>query len=69
MGKTQSPLITAREMQEEMGFSRSMAYQLLSRNDLPVVNVGGRKFLHRELFARWLEKQATDHQASDVKGA
>ena len=40
------------------GFSRSMAYQLLNRADVPTVTIGGRKFVHRELFQEWLKRQA-----------
>jgi len=41
-----------------MGMTRSMAYQLLNRADLPVVQIGMRKFMLRELFLGWLRKQA-----------
>lgn len=41
-----------------MGFTRSMAYQLLNRADMPVVQIGARKFMHQELFLDWLVKQA-----------
>ena len=41
-----------------MGFTRSMAYQLLNRTDMPVVQIGTRKFMHRELFLDWLQQQA-----------
>ena len=44
-----------------MGFSRPMAYQLLNRNDVPVVVIGGRKFVHAKLFDEWLEQQATSY--------
>ena len=54
-------LLTAGDIQA-MGMSRSMAYQLLNRRDLPVVVIGGRKFMHRDLFLKWLEAQAgTEH--------
>ena len=51
-------VMTASDIQR-MGMSRSMAYQLLNREDLPVVIIGGRKFMHRDLFLKWLEEQAT----------
>ena len=41
-----------------MGVARSMAYQLLNRADMPVVQIGTRKFMHRELFLDWLQSQA-----------
>lgn len=43
---------------KKYGISRSMWYRLLNREDLPVVKIGGRKFLHRDLFERWLAEQA-----------
>lgn len=45
------------ELQQD-GFSRSMAYQLLNREDLPTVQIGNRRFIHRELFQEWLRDQA-----------
>ena len=51
----------ARELQRA-GFSRSMAYQLLSRPDVPVIVIGNRRFVHAALFREWLRNQA---QAGD----
>lgn len=48
------------ELQQD-GFSRSMAYQLLNRKDLPTVQIGSRRFIHRELFQEWLRNQAVKH--------
>lgn len=42
----------------EMGMARSMAYQLLNRADLPVIQIGIRKFMLRDLFLDWLREQA-----------
>ena len=50
-------LLNAKHMQE-MGLSRSMSYQLLNREDLPVVHIGERKFMNRDLFYTWLDLQA-----------
>ena len=46
------------ELQQD-GFSRSMSYKLLNRADLPIVQIGNRRYIHRELFQKWLEDQAT----------
>lgn len=43
---------------QKMGFSRTLSYELLNRKDLPVVQIGGRKFMNAELFREWLRKQA-----------
>lgn len=50
------------ELQQD-GFSRSMAYQFLRREDLPIVQIGNRRYIHRELFQKWLEEQATGRTA------
>jgi hypothetical protein len=42
----------------KMGLTRSMSYQLLNRDDMPVVQIGTRKFMHREQFLDWLQKSA-----------
>ncbi len=60
MKATTRRLLSAKDLQE-MGFSRSTAYNLLNRADLPVVRIGGRKYLHAGLFDRWLENQARCH--------
>ncbi|MBR1606980.1 MAG: DNA-binding protein [Clostridia bacterium] len=44
---------------EKAGFSRTMSYQLLARKDVPTITIGGRKFVHRELFMEWLKGQAS----------
>lgn len=50
-------LISAHDL-IRMGMTRSMAYQLLNRDDLPVVQIGSRKFMHRGLFEEWLLSRA-----------
>jgi predicted DNA-binding transcriptional regulator AlpA len=56
-------LLSARDAQK-MGLSRTMAYQLLNREDVPVVQIGGRKFFNAEKFREWLDKQAMCKQVS-----
>lgn len=51
-------MLSAKHAQALSGFSRSMIYRMLNRKDMPVACIGGRKFLHRDLFMRWLEEQA-----------
>lgn len=48
-------MLSARDL-EEMGFSRSMAYTFLNRADMPVLKIEDRKFLHKEKFLNWLDK-------------
>ena len=60
---TRKVLLSAADIQK-MGVSRSTAYALLNRPDLPVVRIGQRKFMHAELFEEWIRKQAVDHDAN-----
>ena len=56
-------LLSAKDL-VRMGFGRSMSYQLLNRSDLPVISIGGRLFMHRQLFEEWLKVQATKSKES-----
>ena len=49
-------MMTAEDLQN-FGFTRSMAYAFLNREDVPVIRVGKRKFIRREKFYEWLEEQ------------
>ena len=40
-----------------MGFTRTMAYNILNRNDVPVVKIGSRKFIQRDKFFDWLDSR------------
>ena len=50
-------LWSAKDMQEIVGLSRTMTYQLLHRADVPVVVIGGRRFVDAEKFREWMTKQ------------
>ncbi len=49
-------ILTAEDLQS-FGFSRSMAYAFLNREDVPVIRIGKRKFIRKEKFLAWLEDQ------------
>ena len=49
-------LLSAKDIQS-IGLSRSMAYQLMNRSDVPVVTIGGRKFINRDRFFEWIDNQ------------
>lgn len=53
---TTPEMLTAADLQE-MGFTRSMAYAFFKRGDVPVIQIGKRKFIRREKFYEWLEAQ------------
>ena len=50
-------LLEASEIMELTGLSRSTVYQMLNRQDMPVVRIGGRKFMNAELFKKWIDDQ------------
>lgn len=50
-------LLTIRNLTEDIGFSRAMAYQLLHREDMAVVVIGKRRFIKRDEFMKWIDKQ------------
>ncbi|MCM1226999.1 MAG: helix-turn-helix domain-containing protein [Clostridium sp.] len=49
-------MLTAEDLQN-FGFTRSMAYAFLNREDVPVIRIGKRKFIRKEKFVEWLEEQ------------
>ncbi len=49
-------LISSKDMQQ-MGISRAMSYQILNRNDVPVIKIGERKMVKRDDFLEWLDRQ------------
>lgn len=53
---TTPEMLTAEDLQN-FGFSRSMAYNFLNREDVPVISIGKRKFIRREKFYEWLVEQ------------
>ena len=42
---------------QTMGFTRTMAYNILNRDDVPVVKIGSRKFIQRDKFFDWLDNK------------
>ena len=55
--KSNIPEILSTKDLQDMGFSRSMAYALFNRADVPVIRIGKRKFIRREKFLEWLAAQ------------
>ena len=50
-------LLSAREVQK-IGISRSTYYRLTHRADIPIIMIGERRYIHRDLFFEWLEREA-----------
>lgn len=57
INKENLPIIMSVHDMQAIGFSRSMSYQLLNRADVPVITIGGRKFINRDKFFQWLDTQ------------
>ncbi len=53
---------TAADLQE-MGFTRSMAYAFFKRDDVPVIQIGKRKFIRREKLYEWLSAQENKQES------
>ena len=49
-------MLSANDIQT-MGFTRAMAYNILNRDDVPVVKIGSRKFIQRDKFFDWLDSR------------
>jgi len=60
----ESLLLRGSEVAEALGISRSLAYQLMASNTLPVVRVpGGRSVrVPRSALLRWIESQTAGGQ-------
>lgn len=59
------PMLLSAKHLVQMGFSRTLAYQLLNRDDLPVVVFGRRRFMLREGFDHWLAEQSQGGRNND----
>lgn len=65
--KRRKELLSAQDVEDITGLSRASVYNLMDRSDMPVVQLGNRKFMHKELFIEWLREQAQAHMASKVQ--
>jgi hypothetical protein len=52
-------MLSANDIQA-MGFTRTMVYKILSSDEVPVVNIGSRKFVQRDKFFAWLDSKEDD---------
>ncbi|WP_455526352.1 hypothetical protein [Huintestinicola sp.] len=51
------PMMLSANNIQTMGFTRTMAYNILDRDDVPVVKIGSRKFIQRDKFFEWLDSR------------
>ena len=54
------PMMLSANGIQTMGFTRTMAYNILNREDVPVVKIGSRKFIQRDKFFDWLDSKEKD---------
>ena len=60
MNKELLPMMLSANEIQTMGFTRTMAYNILNRKDVPVVKIGNRKFIQRDKFFEWLDMRERD---------
>ena len=60
-------MLSANDIQT-MGFTRTMAYNILNRKDVPVVKIGSRKFIQRDKFFDWLDSREKDKLDDNDRG-
>ena len=53
--KENLPMMLSANDIQTMGFTRTMAHNILDREDVPVVKIGSRKFIQRGKFFDWLD--------------
>jgi excisionase family DNA binding protein len=57
---TTRPALTVTEAAEMLGISRALAYQLVSRGDIPALRLGRRLVVPRKAIETMLNQQADD---------
>ena len=55
--KENMPIMLSANDLQAMGFTRTMDYSILNRDDLPVVKIGNRKYIQRDKFFKWLDSK------------
>ena len=58
--KENLPMMLSANDIQAMGFTRTMVYKILSSDEVPVVNIGSRKFVQRDKFFAWLDSKEDD---------
>ncbi len=51
------PLLLSAKDAQKIGISRAAYYRLTHRADVPVVVIGERRYIHRDLFFEWLKEE------------
>jgi len=57
--RTDYPVLMDAKDLQDLGMSRTMAYRMLNRQDVPTVRIGGRRFMNRDRFFEWLDSNTS----------
>ena len=55
-------ILSAPQVAEFLGISRSLAYQQFRQKDFPTIQVGRRKLVRREALLAWLDAHTQGHE-------
>ena len=50
-------MLKAEHIMAFMGLSKPTVYELLHRDDFPVIKIGKRRIVYKEAFAAWLDSR------------
>jgi excisionase family DNA binding protein len=60
--------LSVKQVQEELGISKSFAFKILQSEGLPHLRIGRRIVIQREDFLRWKEAHRVSPTNSQTKG-
>ncbi len=55
-------ILSAPQVAEFLGISRSLTYQLFRQKDFPTIQIGHRKLVRREALLAWLDAHTQGHE-------
>lgn len=64
VSRTDFPLLMSAKDLQKIGMSRTMAYRMLKRQDVPAISIGGRRFMNRDCFFEWLDRNTTGNASA-----
>ena len=62
-------MLNAEDVQSVMNISRAGAYQLMHREDFPVIMIGKRMVVPRDKFLAWVEENVNKRGGRQVNGS
>lgn len=52
------PMLLSARDSVKLGISKTTFYRITHMEDIPVIIIGSRRYLHRDRFFRWLDQEA-----------